>query len=539
MSVHRKLFVNDSLYTSTAFLGSGSGKVNLQFDGVVNYDLKLPTEAPTAGYSLKKGASGFDWVQYAGFGQDLTSSSDVQFGNVDATVGLKATTTGANVNVADTVTKRNLGYLVGQNQALKTTSDVTFHNIDASNGIDVTGGSVIITAGNLTLSAGDLSLDLGNLTVSAGATSLKATTVVGTTNITGVTTVDGKFIVDASGDSESIELTGPTNIHGNTVVSGAFEVLANDGQVIQLTGPTTVTGVTTVDGKFTVNAFGVDEVIDLKGPTTVDGKFTVVATGDSESIELKGTTTITGSATVTTNLTVSGDLTVNGTTTTVNTTNLEIKDNLVLLNTGDVGTATGLTGSQAGIEIERGTSRDNVRLLYKERVNEISPSYWEVSTSDANTNTVVGHRLLEADAAINPADVGKLYVADTHGRAVATKSLTGITIDNLTVTGGITLPSGGSASESIATLTASGSLVSNITLAVTTDGAITLTLPNNADNAGKSFTVYFKTKGSSNNVTINCTGELDRIEGDPTFLLSSEGQHVRFTSLGANTWIVR
>ena len=55
-------------------------------------------------------------------------------------------------------------------------------------------------------------------------------------------------------------------------------------------------------------------------------------------------------------VTITGDLTVNGTTTSVNQTNLEITDQFILVNDGEIGS--GITGGSqtAGIEIERGSA---------------------------------------------------------------------------------------------------------------------------------------------------------------------------------------
>jgi hypothetical protein len=56
--------------------------------------------------------------------------------------------------------------------------------------------------------------------------------------------------------------------------------------------------------------------------------------------------------TITNNLTVGGDLTVSGTTTTVNTTEVNIKDNLILINSNQTGTPS--SALKGGLEIERG-----------------------------------------------------------------------------------------------------------------------------------------------------------------------------------------
>lgn len=64
---------------------------------------------------------------------------------------------------------------------------------------------------------------------------------------------------------------------------------------------------------------------------------------------------------------ITGDLTVQGNTTTVNTTNMEIEDNIILLNKGELGTT--VTEGTAGIEIDRGTATSgNAQFLWDESV---------------------------------------------------------------------------------------------------------------------------------------------------------------------------
>jgi len=62
-------------------------------------------------------------------------------------------------------------------------------------------------------------------------------------------------------------------------------------------------------------------------------------------------------------LKVLGDFYISGTTTTVNTDNMNIKDNIILLNSGETGS--GVTQTIAGIEIDRGYY-DNYRFVFDE-----------------------------------------------------------------------------------------------------------------------------------------------------------------------------
>jgi len=73
----------------------------------------------------------------------------------------------------------------------------------------------------------------------------------------------------------------------------------------------------------------------------------------------------TGTTTVKNNLTVDGNLTVSGTTTTVNSNTVNIGDNIIRLNADE----TGVPSQNAGIEVERGTSK-NKSIQWNEAVDQ-------------------------------------------------------------------------------------------------------------------------------------------------------------------------
>jgi hypothetical protein len=78
-------------------------------------------------------------------------------------------------------------------------------------------------------------------------------------------------------------------------------------------------------------------------------------------------------------LIVSGNLTVSGTTTTVNTEQILLEDNIITLNSGEIGAPS----ANAGIEIERGTSANTVL-----RWNE-STDKWETTNDGTNYYAIV------------------------------------------------------------------------------------------------------------------------------------------------------
>lgn len=74
---------------------------------------------------------------------------------------------------------------------------------------------------------------------------------------------------------------------------------------------------------------------------------------------------------------ITGDLNVQGNTTTINTTNMNIEDNIILLNKGEIGYQ--VTEGTSGIEIDRGTATDgNAQLLWDESMSFVDP--WTETT---------------------------------------------------------------------------------------------------------------------------------------------------------------
>ena len=78
--------------------------------------------------------------------------------------------------------------------------------------------------------------------------------------------------------------------------------------------------------------------------------------------------TVSGNKTFTDNVIVQGDLTVSGNVVSVDVETVTVKDNLIVLNSGEVGT--GVTAGEAGIIVDRGTELD-----YKFVFDEVSDSF--------------------------------------------------------------------------------------------------------------------------------------------------------------------
>lgn len=99
---------------------------------------------------------------------------------------------------------------------------------------------------------------------------------------------------------------------------------------------------------------------------------------------------------------ITGDLVVEGETTTVNTTNLEIEDNIINLNIGELGS--GITEGTSGLNIVRG-SLSNAQLLFDEE-----SSHYDPRIDDNRSGTFV---LKTADGVISGLKVNSITVDST------------------------------------------------------------------------------------------------------------------------------
>lgn len=113
-------------------------------------------------------------------------------------------------------------------------------------------------------------------------------------------------------------------------------------------------------GHFTV-ANGVSdgmsmEVYDASGNGIVDNSERLGGELPSHYVNIVGDQGIGGNKTFAGNVTVQGDLVVNGESITVNAATVEVEDNLLVINKGEVGN--GVTAGEAGILVDRGIATD-------------------------------------------------------------------------------------------------------------------------------------------------------------------------------------
>lgn len=104
---------------------------------------------------------------------------------------------------------------------------------------------------------------------------------------------------------------------------------------------------------------------------------------------------------------VTGNLIVDGTTVTVEAENLEIRDNTILLNSGELGN--GVTLQYSGIEIDRGSNGPTVNPKASFLFNEATDTF-EISTRDAAgisnfTNSALKVRYIRTDSNVDGGDL--------------------------------------------------------------------------------------------------------------------------------------
>ena len=109
-------------------------------------------------------------------------------------------------------------------------------------------------------------------------------------------------------------------------------------------------------------------VYDTNGNGIVDNSEKLGGELPSHYVNVSTNQTVAGNKTFAGNVAVQGDFTVNGNVVAVDVETVTVKDNLIVLNSGEVGA--GVTAGEAGIVVDRGTATD-----YKFVFDEVSDSF--------------------------------------------------------------------------------------------------------------------------------------------------------------------
>ncbi len=158
------------------------------------------------------------------------------------------------------------------------------------------------------------------------------------------------------------------HLSGNSLYLGDTKVLGTDAStVIIKTDPGQHLKLQTTTALLSLLTLGTNANINLTAGGT--GSRIQISSTDSEVNIAAVQTTVTGDITaennlsVIGNLTITGDLTVNGNNFTANAQTVNIEDNIVIINHGEVGS--GVTNRYAGVQVDRGSLAD-FQFVYDE-----------------------------------------------------------------------------------------------------------------------------------------------------------------------------
>ena len=312
---------------------------------------------------------------------------------LSGTIALGADTTGNYVNDLTAGTGVTVTHTPGEGssptvaigQSVATSASVTFAHVAADVTGNVTGnitGSSGSTTGNAATATalqsarsisltGDVSGSVsfnGTSDVSISATIQPNSVALGTDTtgnyMSDVSAANGLTVTHTPGEGSSASFGVNNAVLTNYLLDGA------SGNSYGLIGTSEYLDVKNTNG---YNKEIELDIVSLETKLTTDGYLKDSSTSASVSFAQLSTTG---------NVTVGGNLTVNGTTTTLNTETLAIEDNIVVLNSN----VTGLPTTNAGIEVERGTSA-NVSLRWNEtsdkwEFTQDGSTYYDIATED-------------------------------------------------------------------------------------------------------------------------------------------------------------
>ena len=185
-------------------------------------------------------------------------------------------------------------------------------------------------------------------------------------------------ILGTSMDTVLIKADPNQSINMSTRGTGSTLVTSEKNVSIQTTGLNADVNIQ-ANGTGSKVRFGASQTIDFTAPEVVT----------------YGNQTVSGNHSVGGNLTITGNLTVNGSQTTINATTVTTKDNIILVNSGEVGS--GVTSGKAGIQVDRGDEVD-YQIIFDEvddlfkvgmvgQLETIASRPWVSANYSLNTHT--------------------------------------------------------------------------------------------------------------------------------------------------------
>ena len=179
----------------------------------------------------------------------------------------------------------------------------------------------------------------------------------GTLDIGSPTQRFGTIYVDEAKLSTNTLYIGDTPILGTSM--DTVLIKADPNQSINMSTRGTGSTLVTSEKNVSIQTTGLNADVNIQA----NGTGSKVRFGASQTIDFTapevvtyGNQTVSGNHSVGGNLTITGNLTVSGSQTTINATTVTTKDNIILVNSGEVGS--GVTSGKAGIQVDRGDEAD-------------------------------------------------------------------------------------------------------------------------------------------------------------------------------------
>ena len=179
----------------------------------------------------------------------------------------------------------------------------------------------------------------------------------GTLDIGSPTQRFGTIYVDEAKLSTNTLYIGDTPILGTSM--DTVLIKADPNQSINMSTRGTGSTLVTSEKNVSIQTTGLNADVNIQA----NGSGSKVRFGASQTIDFTapevvtyGNQTVSGNHSVGGNLTITGNLTVSGSQTTINATTVTTKDNIILVNSGEVGS--GVTSGKAGIQVDRGDEAD-------------------------------------------------------------------------------------------------------------------------------------------------------------------------------------
>jgi predicted nucleic acid-binding Zn-ribbon protein len=286
-------------------------------------------------------------------------------------------------------------------------------------------GDISTNAGNISTNTSNISTNTSNISTNTSNISTNSSNIsTNTSNLatTGqtlqsqITSNDSDISTNASNISNNTSniSTNTSNISTNTsnISTNSSNISTNASNLVT-TGQTLQTQITSNDGditSLTSNLVTTGQTLQAQ-VTSNDSDISTLqtATGTLNSTTVKTTTnqTIAGDKTFTDLVTIN-NLTVTGTETIVSTANLNVKDNIILINSGEAGA--GISLVSGGLEIDRG-SATNANILFNDSTDQFElnfPIATEGNLVATAPNLISTGQTLQTQITSNDGDISTL-----------------------------------------------------------------------------------------------------------------------------------